>query len=519
MATIQGVKGNQFVKGNQDWVNNKYQYASSSYGIAHDMNPALIVQPADENDIILTLKHAKEKKIAVAIRTGGHQYSGASSTAAPNIQLDLQRTFQGPNDLVMLPPKDPDDGRRFVYSSVSHSLGEFNKFLGKNHVFVPHGQCTHVHVGGHVQTGGYGQLARSFGLFGDHVISLQIIDSDGNKKEVTKQSDSELFYAMLGGSPGNLGVITHFTLEVHRDQDHQGSRGLKAIYWYDKATLKRLISMVTEMAENPDFPRNYDLCVSVLSSSFPLRLLWPGLDSEIKEDHPEIFGDDGILAWPRSIIVYAQWVPFKKTDKPDMAWFDRVAEGSVHLLSNGVVERPMSQLTPQWLFRDVREFDLPYVKRTYLTNSTKLSKDWVPWVTDRIDEIVDPVDNFCWLSCQIQCIGGKQSMFTKNADNGTSYSWRDSTVCATMDCFHWSSVKWRADAWQKKNDEEGLGEHGKFSKHERRVLWGSYGEFDLDSVWQCYYEDREKYERLMKIRARADPHGIFTPNTFAVKRA
>ena len=50
------------------------------------------------------------------------------------------------------------------------------------------------------------------------------------------------------------------------------------------------------------------------------------------------------------------------------------------------------------------------------------------------------------------------------------------------------------------------------------MLWGSYGEFDLDKVWDCYFEDREKYERIGRVRAREDPDGVFTPNTFAVKR-
>lgn len=80
MATIAGVAGVQFQKGSQFWENDKYQYASSAHGMDHDMNPALIVQATNKEDIKATLRYAKDKKIAVAIRTGGHQYSGASST-------------------------------------------------------------------------------------------------------------------------------------------------------------------------------------------------------------------------------------------------------------------------------------------------------------------------------------------------------------------------------------------------------------------------------------------------------
>lgn len=135
----------------------RYQYASSTHGIDHDMNPALVIQPKNKEDIKLTLQYAKAQGIAVAIRTGGHQYSGASSTGGQNIQLDLGQTFRSPDDMVLLPPKEPDDGKRFVFASVSHALLEFNTFLGRHKLFVPTGQCAHVHLGGHVQTGGYGK--------------------------------------------------------------------------------------------------------------------------------------------------------------------------------------------------------------------------------------------------------------------------------------------------------------------------------------------------------------------------
>ncbi|KAI1774423.1 FAD-binding domain-containing protein [Hypoxylon cercidicola] len=517
MVTISGISGNQYVPGTKDYDEIKYQYATSTYGEERDLNPGLIVQPKTKEDIVLTLKYAKEKKIAVAIKTGGHQYSGASSTGAPNIQLDLENSFRGPGDRTIF----EKDGKAYARTSVSWSLGEFNAWITKSKMFVPHGQCTEVHLGGHVQTGGYGQLARSFGLFGDHVLSLEIIDTDGNFKEITKTTDPDLFWAFLGGSPGNLGVLTHFTLQVHRDQDYNGSRGMKALYFYDTKTLKRLVDILVEMSDNDNFPRNYDLCISVLSSAFPLLDLWPGLDEWMARAHPELYGKDGLILWPRTIIVYAQWVPFESGDVCDMSWFDRIKEGSDWLLGDSDVEqKPMSQLTGDWIFRNVREFEHPYVKRTYTTKSRTLAKDgWADWVVDRIDAIVRPEHNRCWLSAQLQCFGGKNSMFTRNAGNGTSYSWRDTSVGCTMDCFHTEDTKARAEDWQKVNDEEAIGPNGVFSKEDRRVLWGSYGDWNLDAVWNCYYEDRAKYEKLQQIRKVADPYGIFTPNPFCVKRA
>jgi hypothetical protein len=360
-------------------------------------------------------------------------------------------------------------------------------------------------------------LGRSFGLLGDHVIALEIVDHEGNFKEVTRESDKDLFYAILGGSPGNFGVITHFTIKVYRDQDYPGSRGLKSLYWYNPETLKRLLDILVEMSDNENFPRNYDYCVSVLSSSNQLMDFFPDLDDKMREEHPDIYGHDGLPFWPRVIIVYAQWVPFAKTDVCDMGWFNQIRKGSLFDLP--VKQKPMSVLSGDWLFRNVREFDRPYVKSTHLTNSKTLGADgWASWVTGRIDAIVKPEKNRCWLSAQLQCFGGKYSKFTTNSGNGTSYSWRDSTVCCTLDSFYGPGQQTNAEDWHTINDQEGIGPNGKFSKQDRRVLWGSYGSYDLDASWNKYYDDRAKYDRLRKTRSVADPDGVFTPNTFCVAR-
>ncbi|KAI1463428.1 FAD-binding domain-containing protein [Daldinia caldariorum] len=517
MTAIVGISGDQYIPGSKEYDEVKYQYATSTYGKERDLNPGLIVQPKTKEDIVLVLKHSKEKKVAVAIKTGGHQYSGSSSTSAPNIQLDLRHSFRGSEDRAIF----EKDGKTYARTSVSWSLGEFNAWVTEHNLFVPHGQCTEVHVGGHVQTGGYGQLARSFGLFGDHVRSLEIIDSDGNFKEITRATDPDLFWAFLGGSPGNLGVLMHFTIQMYRDQDYKGSRGMKAMYFYNPEILKRLVNILTEMSDDDNFPRNYDLCISVLSSAFPLLDLCPGIDEWMEREHPEFYGENGLIAWPRTIVVFAQWVPFESGDVCDYSWFDRIKEGSDWILGNSAVaEKPMSQLTGDWIFRNVREFEHPYTKRTYTTRSRTLTKDgWADWFVNRVDAIVRPKHNRCWLSAQLQCYGGKNSMFTRNAGNGTAYSWRDTSAVCVMDCFHEDETKTIAEDWQKVNDEEAIGPDGIFSKEDRRLLWGSYGSWDLDSVWNCYYEDRAKYDKLREIRKKADPYGIFTPNPFSVKRA
>lgn len=107
MATIQDFKGLQYARSSdpilqQAWRNNNYQYATSSHEIDHDMHPALIVQPSDDADIITAVKYAKSEGIAVTVKTGGHQYSGASSTSGENIVIDLKLTYKDLNNDLMI---------------------------------------------------------------------------------------------------------------------------------------------------------------------------------------------------------------------------------------------------------------------------------------------------------------------------------------------------------------------------------------------------------------------------------
>jgi hypothetical protein len=86
-----------------------------------------------------------------------------------------------------------------------------------------------------------------------------------------------------------------------------------------------------------------------------------------------------------------------------------------------------------------------------------------------------------------------------------------------LDNFHKPEKKAEAEAWARTNDQEAIGPNGIFSKEDLRVLWGSWGSFDLHASSSLYFT-RETYERVQRVRRLADPDGTFTPNTFAVKR-
>lgn len=520
MSIILDFQGNQFMPGTGSYARANNLYGTSTYGTEHDMNPGEILQPTGIKDIQEVVLYANKIGKPIAIRSGGHQYSGASSTGANGIQLDLKPTFRRPKlDLQLI--RDTANDKVYIRSSVSWTLSEFYDFLLDNGVFLPTGQCATVCLGGHVQTGGYGMLARSFGLLGDYIVALEIVDHNGDVVEVTRESRPDLFYGFLGGSPGNMGVLTHFTVEVQQDRKHQGSKGLWIAFYYEQETLRSLLDILVEKGEDPNFERNYDIGVNIVSRQVNLMDLFPGSESELKDKLPNDVFDGGknvadLLKFKYAlIVVYAQWANFgNDVYSPDL--FNRIKNVAFPLITKESPQGcPMSVITSMWLFRGDREFPYPYVKRTNVTKSTTLSTDgWSNWFSDRINKVLSVTGDHLWVSSQLQVMGGTNSMFWKNANNGTAYSWRDATVGGTWDVFY-QGTKDAANAWQNENDAGSLIH---FSKEDRRLLWGSYGDWNMKNVWQHYYEPAT-YQKLQQIRKQADPKGTFTANPFCVEAA
>ena len=496
IPSLKGFQGEIFHrddKSDSQYALHRYQYAFTSYKDG-SINPAIIFYAKDEEDIKMVIRYAREKNIAIALRTGGHQYCGASSTSGPNIQLDLSRAFCSEEDFQY------DESTNRLRVGISFPLRVFNETLAKKGLFIPHGECENVHIGGHVQSGGYGQLYRAFGLFADHVKVIEIITADAEKKLVTRESNSDLFFAILGGSPGSFGVITHVVIEPHRDADHPNSRGLFAIYLYDAERLRRLLKLATEFGNDDSLPIDYDYTVTMLTFSQDFISLYPNMDNHMRERHPDLYGGLGkeaSSANPSGIVVFAQWSNTQGKDQPyDDAvaqWFKRIKEAAHGLDVSGMFGNylenehhvPMSKLTHYWIFLKVREFELPYIKRGYFTGE-KVGDDWVDSFVQYVIEVQSNLSGTdCKISAQIQSLGKASKVFL-NKDNGTSYNWRDSVLSATCDIFYGPRGEAFAKNWQDRNDKNFVGKKGTFSRQDRRVFWASYGNRNLSEVFNFF---------------------------------
>ncbi|KAF9148997.1 hypothetical protein BG015_009230 [Linnemannia schmuckeri] len=500
-SAFEGFYGKVVQRGDEAYEESVYQYAWSSHVDEGIIEPEAILYAKDDADVIAAINYAKSHDIAVAVRTGGHQYSGASSTNGRNIQLDLSSTY---TDFHW----DNADHSQ-VTLGISIDLGRFQKKLGEQGRFVPMGVCRQVYLGGHIQTGGYGQLIRSFGLLADYVQKVRIITADGQARWVQrgKAQDKDLLYAILGGSPGNFGVITNVTLNVLKDEDYADSRGFRALFLYSEATLKRLLDVMVELDDSPDTPGDYDYSLSMMSA----------LPSEGR---------------PAVIVAFAHWANLEGQNQPyNPEFFEKILKAGgkpmpyLGTFLDGKTHTPMSELCSHWLLPVARVFPFPYRKHTNLSNSNSeaLKKScWTEWVSARIQELEADPSNGCFMGAQFLYSGGAHSRFIRNAKDGvTSLSWRDSSFMATLSVSYnnmeSADAEKTANAWVQKSDFEGVGHpEARFSAQDRRILWASY-DLDLPAA-RKYYFDQEpgKYDRLSGIKKMYDPSHVFTANKFCI---
>jgi FAD/FMN-containing dehydrogenase len=80
------------------------------------------------------------------------------------------------------------------------------------------GECLTIAVaGGYTQGGGHSMLNTAYGMAADQVLEWEVVTATGEYLIATPEQNSDLYWALSGGSPGAFGVVLSMTAKVHPD--------------------------------------------------------------------------------------------------------------------------------------------------------------------------------------------------------------------------------------------------------------------------------------------------------------
>lgn len=402
---IPGFGGEVFGEG-EEYEDKATQYATTSYREQKDrerMHPYVIGYPENKADVVAFVKCAIDKEKKVVARSGGHQYCGLSSGGKDTMLLSMDL-------LDGITISDTPQQKVMARLGPGARLATLAAELKKNGVTIPHGECPAVCIGGHVQSGGFGHLLRSYGLALDHVNSFEImLDLDGHVsnrtiKRPSKTVDDEvssiedrIYWGVLGGGPGSFGVITEIEFECIRDDAHKFSRGYNGVFRYSKGRFEAAMGVVQrrtqQIVQDRTVPvakgalsKDCDLMITAMSNSGDLsggtfkpavvlvemvhgnvnNTPLPTSDIEQMEDEIAEIQNAG----PRMFV----------SKIPTCNDFDLKTPRSLSFMSNTFVRNT-------GMTKDGREFKFPYVKRLNCTTEA-LSPAFVEAFINLVDEAI-----------------------------------------------------------------------------------------------------------------------------------
>jgi FAD/FMN-containing dehydrogenase len=210
-----------------------YNAARKVYNGMIDRRPRLIARCADVADVIAAVNFARDQKMLVSVRGGGHNAAGLG-VCDDGLVIDLSLI-----KFVRVDPKKKTvvAGGGSLWGDVDHATHAFG-------LAVPSGIISTTGVGGLTLGGGIGHLTRRCALSIDNMLAVDMVLADGRFVTASAKENPDLFWAVRGGG-GNFGVVTAFTFKAHDvHTDYAGPTlypledAADVLRWYSKFIVK-----------------------------------------------------------------------------------------------------------------------------------------------------------------------------------------------------------------------------------------------------------------------------------------
>src|SRR5438128_5551392 len=168
-----------------------------------DKRPTLIARCRGLADIVDAVKVARDHKLEVAVRGGGHNVAGRA-TIDGGVMIDLS-LMKG----IHVDPK-----ARTARAQGGLTWNEFNRETQLHGLATTGGVASTTGIAAFTLGGGLGWLMGKHALALDNLLSVDLVLLDGRILTASKDDNADLFWALRGGG-GNFGVAASFEYRLH----------------------------------------------------------------------------------------------------------------------------------------------------------------------------------------------------------------------------------------------------------------------------------------------------------------
>ncbi|HEY3296549.1 MAG TPA: FAD-binding oxidoreductase [bacterium] len=231
----QGMRGEVVVESNPS-----YNDVRKIWNGIFDRKPEVIARCVSTPDVVNAIRFAREHKLPLAIRGGGHNSAGTGTCdAGMMIDLSLMRRV------------NVDRHTKTARVDGGALLGDVDAETQLYGMVVPSGIISHTGVGGLTLGGGFGWTTRKFGMSIDNLLSAEVVTANGDVVTASAKENEDLFWGLRGGG-GNFGVVTSFVFrcaevgkQVYSGLIIKKFENLKKYYQFHREFVRRMPDNLT----------------------------------------------------------------------------------------------------------------------------------------------------------------------------------------------------------------------------------------------------------------------------------
>ncbi|MEN6534433.1 MAG: FAD-binding oxidoreductase [Bryobacteraceae bacterium] len=173
-----------------------YDESRTVWNAMIDRRPAAIVRCLGVSDVIACVQLAREHRLLLCIKGGGHNIAGLS-TADGALMLDMS----------LMRGVWVDAQKKIAHAQTGCLLGDVDGETQLHGLAAVLGFVSRTGIAGLTLGGGFGYLTRRYGWTSDNVAGMDVVTASGRLVHTSNIENADLFWGLRGGG-GNFGVVT-----------------------------------------------------------------------------------------------------------------------------------------------------------------------------------------------------------------------------------------------------------------------------------------------------------------------